>query len=73
MKAQAIIPTAGTGARLKAPIPKPLIIVNGRPIFIHTLEAFEESSLIESVILVVQPDHLADYQKKVKPYHWKKK
>jgi len=57
MKTQAIIPTAGLGTRMRSDVTKFLMELEGDPIIVLTLKAFQESSLVESVILVVQEDH----------------
>ena len=43
MKTQAIIPTAGLGTRLASMVPKPLVLINGKPLFIYALESFEKN------------------------------
>ncbi|MBF0522687.1 MAG: 2-C-methyl-D-erythritol 4-phosphate cytidylyltransferase [Candidatus Omnitrophica bacterium] len=68
MKVEAIIAAAGVGERLKNPLPKPLVKIQGKPIFVHTLEIFEKCSLIDDIILVVHPKHLKDYRKYAKAY-----
>lgn len=72
MKIQAIIPTAGIGKRLRADLPKPLIEICGRPLCVHTLEVFERSPVISSVILVGHADHLFDLGNIVKQFQLKK-
>lgn len=68
MKTQAIIPTAGLGTRLKASAPKPLVLINDKPIFVHTLEVFEQCDHIDNVILVVCEDLLSEIEKEVQQY-----
>jgi 2-C-methyl-D-erythritol 4-phosphate cytidylyltransferase len=72
MKVQAIIPTAGTGERLKAGLPKPLVELCGKPICAHTLEVFERSPVIDSIILVGHVENLSGLEGIVKQYHFKK-
>jgi len=72
VKVQAIIPTAGTGTRLGADLPKPLIELNGKPLCVRTLEAFERSPVVESVILVGQPERLSDLKNLVDRHDLKK-
>jgi len=72
MKTQVIIPTAGLGKRLESNIPKPLVMLNGKPIFIYTLEVFEQCSLIESVILVGHKEYLSEFEKNIKHYQLNK-
>ena len=49
----AVIPAAGQGTRMNAPINKQYLTLNGKPILAHTLEVFEKSELIHEIILVV--------------------
>ena len=72
MKVQAIIPSAGIGSRLKANVLKPLIVLGGKPIFIYCLEAFEECSLIDSIIIVVNADGMEDFKSAIKKNGLKK-
>lgn len=62
MKIQAIIPTAGIGARFRADFSKPLAELRGKPICVHTLEAFEKSPAVDSVILVGQKERLSQLE-----------
>ncbi len=68
MKTQAIIPTAGLGTRMRSTIPKTLLDINGVPMIIHTLRAFEKSKTINAVILVVHPDYAEQYRQLVEKY-----
>jgi 2-C-methyl-D-erythritol 4-phosphate cytidylyltransferase len=47
----AIIPAAGQGKRMGG-VKKPYMDLYGKPILIHTLDAFQRSALIDSIILV---------------------
>ena len=71
MKTQAIIPTAGSGTRLKSKTIKSLIKINGKPLFVFCLEIFEKSA-VESVILVVPKAFLKEFERHVKKYRLKK-
>lgn len=52
MKIVAIIPAAGRGTRLGAPIPKQFLQLGGKPILAHTLAVFEQCGMIDAIILV---------------------
>ncbi|SVE04525.1 uncharacterized protein METZ01_LOCUS457379, partial [marine metagenome] len=52
MKISAIIPAAGRGTRIGSPTPKQFLFLNGKPILNHTLEVFERSGIIDSLVLV---------------------
>ena len=72
MKVQAIVPTAGQGTRLPSYVPKPLIYLKKKPIFIYALEVFEKSSLIDGIVLVVHRDYISEYKELVKKFKIKK-
>ncbi len=62
MKTQAIVPMAGLGLRFKADVPKPLIPLNGKPIFIHALQALALNEAIDSILVVGHPDFMERYR-----------
>ena len=72
MKVQAIIAAAGLGKRLKNKHPKPFIKINGRPLLIHTLQVFEKSPQITSVIVVGHPQYLSELSKMIFNFSLKK-
>lgn len=51
-----IIPAAGLGRRMKASVSKQYLQLNGKPILAHTLDAFENSPMIDEIILVINPE-----------------
>lgn len=53
MKVSAIIPAAGQGVRLGGKVPKQFLHLNGKPVLAHTLEVFEKSGKVDSIVLVV--------------------
>ncbi len=54
----AIIPAGGVGQRMGLDMPKQYYGLLGVPILVHTLRAFEATSEIDGVIVVVPKDHL---------------
>lgn len=59
----AIVLSAGQGKRMGAPIQKQYIEIQGRPIIYYSLHVFEESNIIDDIILVVghgQEDYVYD-------------
>jgi 2-C-methyl-D-erythritol 4-phosphate cytidylyltransferase len=68
----AIIPAAGLGKRMSKGIPKALIKLEDKPIFIHTLDIITQHPKIEEVILVAPADYLDVFKKKIKDYCIKK-
>lgn len=54
----AIIPAGGVGTRMGLGMPKQYYELQGVPILVHTLRAFEAAPEIDGVIVVVPEDHL---------------
>lgn len=54
----AIILAAGKGARMNAGMNKQFMLLNGKPLLVHTLEAFQSCNAINSIILVVGKEEL---------------
>ncbi len=52
MQTIAIILAGGVGSRLGADIPKQFLEINGKPIIVTTIENFQTSPLIDSVLVV---------------------
>ena len=49
----AIIVAGGVGARMGADVPKQFVQVNGKPVLLYTLEAFESHPLVDAIELVL--------------------
>jgi 2-C-methyl-D-erythritol 4-phosphate cytidylyltransferase len=52
----AIIAAAGCGKRMGSSIHKQFLQIENKPILVHTLEKFRQSTLIDSIIIVVPKD-----------------
>ncbi len=57
----AIIVAAGSGERFGSEIPKQFIKINGKPVIVHTIERFQAAPSVDSIILVLAADRLAEY------------
>ncbi len=57
-KVLAIIVAGGKGKRIGADISKQYLNISGKPIIVHTLKVFEDSSVIDSIIVVCHPDEV---------------
>ena len=69
----ALIPAAGSGARMGGPVAKPFLQLDGREILAHTLEVFENAPLIDDVwVMVGAGDVLACRRGIVERYGFKK-
>ncbi len=65
-KVEVVIAAGGTGSRFDGERPKLLAELNGKPLISYCLEVFENSSLINGVILVVPASLMEEFQKVVK-------
>lgn len=53
MKHYAILVAGGTGSRMNAELPKQFLLIAGKPVLMHTIEAFYNSDLKPEIILVL--------------------
>jgi 2-C-methyl-D-erythritol 4-phosphate cytidylyltransferase len=65
MRTVALILAGGTGKRMGAPTNKQLLLLDGKPIIVHTLQAFEECRVIDGVYLVVNQKDLPVIQEEI--------
>ena len=72
MKTQVILAAGGQGTRLKAEVPKPLVKLDKKPLFIYALEVFEKCRLIESVIVVCPRKNQKQFIKAIGSFGLKK-
>ena len=56
MKYYAIIVGGGSGSRMQSDIPKQFLLLSGKPLLMHTLDAFYNSDLQPEIILVLNVD-----------------
>lgn len=56
MKYYAIIVGGGSGSRMQSEIPKQFMMLKGRPVLMHTIEAFYNSDLHPEIIVVLNMD-----------------
>ena len=72
MKTQAIVAAAGTGQRFGGDIPKPFVLLKGKPLVFFALEVFEKSSLIDSVIVSVHPEFVGKMEEIIREAGFRK-
>lgn len=58
----AIILAAGVGSRMNLNIPKQFLKINGKPIFIYSLEVLRRVHSIENIIVTCNREHLDTYK-----------
>ncbi|MDO4333897.1 MAG: 2-C-methyl-D-erythritol 4-phosphate cytidylyltransferase [Eubacteriales bacterium] len=70
----AVVLAAGQGKRMGTKVAKQYLEIHGRPLLYYTLRAFEESPLIDSIVLVVGDAGQISYCKNeiIDVYHFKK-
>lgn len=73
MKEYAIIVAGGKGKRMGRELPKQFIPLNGKPILLHTIEAFFHYSEKIDVILVLPEDDFSTWEDIVKKYSFHRK
>jgi 2-C-methyl-D-erythritol 4-phosphate cytidylyltransferase len=57
MKKIVIIPSGGTGKRLGSSLPKQYLKFNNKELLVYTLEKFQESKLVDSIIIAAQEEY----------------
>ena len=68
----AVILAAGSGTRMGATVTKQWLTLEGEPIFVHSLRAFDRCKKIKEIILCVKKDELPLYDGIAKKYGIKK-
>jgi len=53
-----LLPAAGIGKRIGGKVPKQFISLRAKPLFIHTLLAFENHPLINSIIITTREEYI---------------
>ena len=72
LKEHVLIVAGGKGTRIKSTIPKQFIELKGKPVLLHTLEAFFQYSESIHVILVLPEDDLGKWQSISQTYNFNK-
>lgn len=65
----AIILAGGIGSRVGADIPKQFIEIQGKPILIYTIEAFQNNENIDAIEVVCISNYIDDMEKLVKKHN----
>jgi len=63
MRKYAIIVAGGSGSRMGTAIPKQFLLLSGKPILMHTIEAFKNTSPAIEIILVLPRDAQDQWKK----------
>ncbi len=69
MKTFAVIPIAGKGTRFGSDLPKQFIEVYGKPLFIYTLEKFQNNSDVDYILIACSKDNMLTIKELIKNYN----
>lgn len=72
MKEFALIVAGGKGTRIKSELPKQFIELNGKPILLHTIEAFIRYSSSLSIVLVLPEEDFKIWEAICKKFNFNK-
>lgn len=61
----AVIPAAGAGIRMRGNRPKQFLVLDGRPLLVHTLTVFERCPAVGFVLVVVPEDAVAFCEREI--------
>jgi 2-C-methyl-D-erythritol 4-phosphate cytidylyltransferase len=70
MKRYAILVGGGSGSRMQQDIPKQFLLVAGKPVLMHTLEAFYQSEPRPEIIVVLNVDYHEYWEKLCKTHQF---
>lgn len=70
MEKYVIIVAGGSGKRMGGELPKQFLLVAGKPILMHTVEAFTRTSDDFKFILVLPEEHFTTWNELVEKYHF---
>jgi 2-C-methyl-D-erythritol 4-phosphate cytidylyltransferase len=73
LKVAAVIPAAGFGTRMKSGLSKQFLVLEGKPLLYYTLTVFEQSHLIDEIIVVLSREDRKIAEEKIfSPFLFKK-
>ncbi len=62
MKKFVVVVAGGSGSRMKSAIPKQFMLLKGKPVLMHTLQAFFDYDANLSIILVLPPSQMDEWK-----------
>src|SRR5262245_58192982 len=65
MANHAIIVAAGHGTRFGGDLPKQFLLLRDRPILVHAQQRFEQSALVEKVVVVAAPAWISYIEREI--------
>ena len=64
----ALVLAAGSGTRMNADQPKQFIVVNGKPLFIYSVEKFQNNQNIDAIVIATNKENIAKVEDLIKGY-----
>ncbi len=61
----AVILAAGRGTRLQSDTPKQFLELKGKPVLLHAVQRFQESNLIDEILIVTHPSYINNVKEMV--------
>jgi len=71
LKSFAIIVAGGSGSRMQSVVPKQFLLLKGKPVLMHTIEAFYHSTIQPQIILVLHPDFHVNWEQLCREHNFK--
>ncbi len=65
-----IIVAGGSGTRMQSAVPKQFLLLNGKPVLMHTIEAFHHSASNPQIIIVLHPDYHSYWEQLCKEHQF---
>ncbi len=72
-KISVLIPAAGHGSRMNLSVKKPYLMLGDKPILSHTIERFEQHTVIDEIFVIVdESDFQMCHDKVIEPFRYRK-
>lgn len=72
-KISVLIPAAGQGKRMETSVKKPYLMLGNKPILSHTIDRFEQNSVIDEIIVIVdESDFTICNEHVIAPFRFRK-
>lgn len=65
-----IIVAGGSGTRMQSIVPKQFLLINGKPVLMHTIEAFHKTEANPQIIIVLHVDFHSYWNQLCDEYHF---
>ena len=65
-----IIVAGGSGSRMQSAVPKQFLLLNGLPVLMHTMRAFEQTVINPAIVLIMHPNFHPYWQELCAEYNF---